>query len=239
MSVEDVAQVLEMRVHGPDFTAEQVSQRARQASRLGLGAVLCRPEHVRVAAEAVRGSRVEVGTAVDFHARGGPLDGLAVLTNQTKALVDRGATVIALIATQQRLAIDGGRAFAAALDAVTIAAHQRGASSRAVIDVGRMDLEQELAAATLCLDAGASLIQVGVWDGRRANFGHMRQLRSALGPRVLLKWTTPVRSIDVLLLAVAEGMDRFNGDVDSLLDEARSRAESRPMAVPLHGWDYD
>jgi deoxyribose-phosphate aldolase len=239
MSVEEVAKVLEIRAHEPGITAEQVAQQARQASLLGLAAILCRPEHVRAAAEAVRGTGVEVGTAVDFHGRNMPLDAATVLTEKTKALVHRGATTIALVATQQRLDVDCGRAFASAVQAVTAAAREQGAVSRVVIDVGRMDLEQELAAARLCLDAGASLIQVGVWDGRRANFGHMRQMRDALGPGVPLKWTAPVRSIDVLLLAVAEGMDRFNGDVISLLDEAESRAAWLPLTVPVQGWDYE
>jgi hypothetical protein len=47
-----------------------------------------------------------------------------------------------------------------------------------------------------------------------------------------------VRSIDALLLGVAEGADRFNADVEKLLQQTRARAPWTPLTIPLTGHDY-
>jgi len=230
--------MLEMRLVGPHVSAEEVAQRSRQASSLGLAAVICRPEHLGAAAQAVAGTGVGVCTAVDFHTPRAPLADPCALAAETLRLAEAGATSLGLVATRQRLDVDGGRTFARALAAVTSAARSCGATSRALVDPDPSSRSQPRAAARLCADAGASLIQAGSWDGPRANFDYLRQFRTILGPDILLKWTTPVRTIDVLLLGVAEGANRFNGDVQALIQEAENRSQWLPMTVPLPRWDY-
>lgn len=236
--VTEVLKMLEMRVFGPQVSAQEVAQRSRQASLLGLGAVICRPEHIRTAAHAVAGTGVEVCTAVDFHTPRAPLPDPRALALKSLRLAEAGATSLALIATRQRLEVDGGRPFARALAAVTAAAHSCGATSRALVDTGPRDRSHAHAAARLCADAGVSLIQAGAWEGPRANFDHIREFRATIGPDIRLKWTTPVRSIDVLLLGMAEGANRFNGDVQGLIHQIETQALGRPMVIPHRGWDY-
>jgi deoxyribose-phosphate aldolase len=55
---------------------------------------------------------------------------------------------------------------------------------------------------------------------------------------VPLKWRHPVRSLNVLLLCLAEGMDRFNGDVEQLLAQLREGNRAAPVQVPEPGVDY-
>ena len=238
VSVDEIRKMLEMRVYGPDVPTHEVTRQSRQAALLRIAAVICQPEHVRAAAQAVAGTEVDVCTAVDFHAPRAPLAHPTTLAEETLRLVDAGSTSVALMVTQQRLEVDGGRAFARALGAVTTAACSRGATSRAIIDPMSRDCRQALAAARLCADAGVSLIQVGCWDGPRASFDTLNLFREMLGPDIALKWTTPVRTIDLLLLTMAEGANRFNCNVQALIQEAEDRAPWLPLVVPNRGWDY-
>jgi deoxyribose-phosphate aldolase len=48
----------------------------------------------------------------------------------------------------------------------------------------------------------------------------------------------PVRSLDAMLLCVAEGVGRFNADVQHIMATAQLRAQFGPLIVPLPGLDY-
>ena len=64
-------------------------------------------------------------------------------------------------------------------------------------------------------------------------------MRRALGSEVLLKWMRQIRSLDQFLVARAEGVDRFWGDVEAVLEQARERESwGEPIRVPLVGVDY-
>jgi deoxyribose-phosphate aldolase len=238
LTASDVAGMLEIRAHWPEMTEDDVRERAIDAARHRLAGLVCRPEHVSVAAEPLRELPVDVVTAVDFHYRHEPLGSPEALAEETRRLAGLGATSLALILTVERLVVDAGRSAGRALSAVTAAAKECGAESRTLIATKEMDLGEALDAARISRDHGAELVQAGSWEGPRANFAHLRQLRVVLGPDIQLKWTTPVRNLDVLLLALAEGADRFNGDVEAILGEAKGRSAWMPITVPVRGWDY-
>jgi deoxyribose-phosphate aldolase len=86
--------------------------------------------------------------------------------------------------------------------------------------------------------AEVRLVQGGIWRSARAEFHRMTLMRAALPREVLLKWTHPVRSLNVLLLCLAEGMDRYNGDVEQLLAQLREPNRAAPVQVPEPGVDY-
>jgi hypothetical protein len=41
-----------------------------------------------------------------------------------------------------------------------------------------------------------------------------------------------------MMICIAEGVDRFNGDPESILKNAARRAESGPLIVPVPETDY-
>lgn len=238
MTVADVAACLEVRLYYPGLSDTGVAGASRRAAEQGVATVLCRPEQVPFVAEAVHGFDVGVVTVLDFHTPRDRLPPPRVLAAATLQLAEFGATEVAIVATRDRLEAGHGHPFRRCLEAVTAAAQRMGATSRVLIDVADLNMDEHIAASVMCRDAGATVIQAGTIDSRRANFGHMRELRQALGPHLRLKWTPLVPSVDALLLGLAEGIDLFNGDIDALLAEAGSRPDWRPMMVPLRGHDY-
>lgn len=235
LSLADVAAMLEMRLFQPEASAEHVADQASHAVDLGLAAVMCRPEHVAIAARSVHGSPVGVCVAVDFTQPTGLVMDVASVAEEAYRLASSGATSLALVVNAVRMQ-DGS--WIEALAALTEVAQQAGATSRAMVDVRGMTLDQAVATAVRCQEAGASVIQAGSWNNQGATFTLLGALRATLDPHITLKWTRPIRSIDALLLGVAEGGRLFNADVDSLLAEATRRQEWLPLNVPLAGYDY-
>ncbi|HEV7147562.1 MAG TPA: hypothetical protein VGN48_11265, partial [Pedococcus sp.] len=235
LSLADVAGMLEMRLFQPEVSAEHVAGQASHAADLGLAAVMCRPEHVATAAASVHGSPVGICVAVDFSQPAGPELDLPSLTDEAHRLARAGATSLALVVNAARMRHD---TWTEALAMLARVAQETGATSRAMVDVRGMTLDQAVATAVRCQQAGAAVIQAGSWNNQGATFTLLGALRGALDPHITLKWTRPIRSIDALLLGVAEGGRLFNADVDSLIAEATRRQEWLPLNVPLPGYDY-
>ena len=63
-------------------------------------------------------------------------------------------------------------------------------------------------------------------------------MRDALPVAVLLKWTQPVRSVETMLVAMALGVGRFNGDVPAPLTSTQCSSEFGPLMLPIYGVDF-
>jgi hypothetical protein len=106
-----------------------------------------------------------------------------------------------------------------------------------VVEAAGLSREELLDAARASADAGAWLIQCGSWRGDRTRFDWVVDVRAALPPDVLVKWTRPVRSLDLMLLGMAEGVDRFNADTSLIVRQARERDRAGGIRVPRPGVD--
>jgi deoxyribose-phosphate aldolase len=107
-----------------------------------------------------------------------------------------------------------------------------------VLDTDRQTPAATAAACELLGSTGAWLVQGGSWRGGRTSLSRIQLMRAALPDQVRLKWTLPVRTLDSMMIGIAEGVDLFNGDAKELLDDAARRVSVRPLLVPLRGVDY-
>lgn len=101
--MEDVTGSLEARLIHPNLTGVEFTNMCHQVVGLGMAAVLCRPDMVATAAAAVKGSRVAVATAVDFHRPGQALSSRARLRATAQGLVDQGADELGIVITGDSL----------------------------------------------------------------------------------------------------------------------------------------
>lgn len=240
LALRDLASFLDHRVYDlPPGDGEALASACEHAVDVGFGAVVCRPEDVPAAAQALQGTGVPVATALGWHQDDtSPLD-TATLLEEARSLAGQGATELALIATRGRLAV-ADDLFASQAGAVVGELDGAGVRVRAILGTEDLDCDAVAAFCRRARDLGVWMVQAGSWRGERTSLSHIEAMRDALGPEVLLKWTTPVRSMDTLLLCIAEGVSRFNADVDNLMGQARARAWAGiPLTVPLRGVDYD
>jgi deoxyribose-phosphate aldolase len=238
LTLAEFASHLEHRLYCTDGTPASLSQGCSLAVASGFAAVVCLPEHVNYVAGHVQGSETAVVTALGWH--GSDREPLTVgrVLEDAESLAEQGATELALVATAARMGSADCPEFEALVSALVDAMGPLGVRVRAMLDTEHLDGEFIRAACTRLVRAGVPMVQGGSWRGERAGFSQIEVMRAALPPQVLLKWTQPVRSVDVMLLCIAYGVDRFNGDAADLMAAASRIEESGALTVPLPGRDY-
>ncbi len=234
-----VAAMVDEPLYSPELGHDDVFHRSRRAAELGLASVMCRPMHVAVAAEAVAGTSVKVTTSMgvyDPHAVEGRLQ---QMLREAEHLLADGARELVLVATARRLEPGLRDQFAAQLRAVAGLAGSVGVLVRVALHTSTLSTAQVVTGCRISADAGAGIVQAGTWFGQdRAGLSTIQLIRRELPPETKLKWTSPVHSLDRLLIACAEGVSRFNVATPAVLAEAEDRASSGGIRVPVAGVDY-
>ena len=239
LSVGEVAARLEHRLYLSGPTRQAVHDGCALAIRHGLSSVIARPEVVSTVGPHLAGTSVGVVTIPGW--RNGDVEPLATkaLLAEARRLAADGATDLGMLATVERLKEDDGRRFADDVTALVEAMHPCGARVRVVLDTDGLTPEATAAACELLATTGAWLVQGGSWRGAaRTGFSRIQLMRAALPDEISLKWTFPVRSLDSMVICIAEGVDRFNGDPESILENAERRSASGPLIVPVRETDY-
>lgn len=236
--VADLAARMDKRLYTPELTEVDVRAGAAQALQQGVGAVLTRPEHLEAAAEVLQGSSVGLATALAWYTDDSErLDGDAV-KSEAADLVNRGATEVAYSVTKARLSHHDGREVSEHVALMTQAVTSLGARARVVIGTEDLSDDEISRTCSSMAEAGAWMVQGGSWRGHRAALGQIETIRAALPQEVLVKWTSPVRTISTMLLCISMGVDRFNCDVDTMLADATRSEWLGPLLLPIPGVDY-
>jgi deoxyribose-phosphate aldolase len=234
---ESLAASLEHRLYGLEVDQGQLKRGCDYAGEVGLGAVLCRPEHVATAARRLAGTGVAAVTALAFHDATRQQDP-ADLAAEALELVSAGAAEVALIVAP---GLDGEgclHLISEQVQAVVEAVTPQHRKVRVLLNTTDASKDQMRACAALVGAAGPTLVQGGSFHGDRATFSQMEAMRHALPTGVLLKWTQPVRSVEMMLVCMALGVNRFNGDIPTLLQSAKRSAQLGPLMLPIYGVDF-
>jgi signal peptidase I/deoxyribose-phosphate aldolase len=238
LSVGAVAARLEHRLYTSESSRQGVEDGCELAIRRGLSSVIVPPEVVSLVGLHLAGTSVGLVTLVGW--RNGEVEPLAARALRAEAwrLVAEGATDVGVLANVERLEADRGRLFANEVTAMVQVVQACGARVRVVLDTDGQTPAATAAACELLGATGAWLVQGGSWRGGRTSLSRIQLMRAALPDEVRLKWTLPLRGLDSMMIGMAEGVDLFNGDTESLLDDAAQRVAARPLLVPLRGVDY-
>ena len=236
LTVDDVAGMIEHRLHGPQITERALAEGCKYAVQAGLAAVLCRPEQVPEAVRFTSGA-VKVVTALGYHDPAVPLLRPADLVAQANRLAEQGADEVSILGAP-------GSVPEASID---LLADQVGCvhgevgpdvGVRVLLDCDGLDDDEVARACRSVAKSGASVVHAGSIRGDRTSFTRLEGMRSALPDGVLLKWTQPVKSLAALLVCVGLGVDRFNGDPSQLIISAKRAGGLGPITVPLAGLDF-
>ncbi|WP_330474602.1 hypothetical protein [Terrabacter sp. C0L_2] len=235
--MSQIAHALDHVLHFPGIDIPKLRDGCQLAVELGLAAVTCRPDHVDKAARYLDGTGLAVITALDFHRRRTGRPSEEGWAEEARRLAGRGASELAVIANAERLSEAGNGAFMRSIERLISQQDEHGYRLRVQLDAGGLTDQGVATACRAFAKRGVWMVQGGTELGARTAFRQIRLMREALGTEPLLKWTTRV-SFHVMLLALGEGVDRFNADVVQLLEEARRQEGLAPLAIPLAGLDY-
>lgn len=238
LTVGAVAARIEHRLPTTEQTRRGLRDGCELALRHGLSAVVVPPVMVPQVGPQLAGTPVGLVALLGW--RDGEVETLeaAALRAQACRLVADGATDVAVLADADRLAADAGRRFARELTALVEVVQARGARVRVVLDTAQQTPAATAAACERLGATGAWLVQGGSSGGARTGLSRIQLMRANLPAEVRLKWALPIRTLDSMMIGIAEGVDVFDGDPTSLLAEAADRISTRPLLVPVRGVDY-
>lgn len=238
VEIADVASALESRLYGPTIDEEQLAAGCRFAASAGLAAVTCRPDAVKNAAGMLADSGVGVVSAVAFGMQRPMWATPAALAAEGRALVRQGATEVAFVVAPDEAGVIDDTLIGRQIRSLTEACGSVGGRVRVHIECEQLSDRQLAAACHLAVEAGAHLVQGGSYLGDKADFSQIELMRQAIERPVVLKWTWPVRSLEMMLVAMGMGVDRFNGDPPGLLRDTRTALRLGPLVVPQPGIDF-
>lgn len=238
LTVFDIANMIELTITGAGQDSASVEMACQPAIAHQIPVVVCRPEQVTVAAGLLSGAGPKVATILDVDHERGERFSSRWLRAKARPLVANGARELAIAATADRLQRAGGASFAENLRCLVEAMVSEGVRIRVIIDGRRMTPARVLETAAMSLEAGAHLIECGAVPCGRIRLAMLHHLRARLGAGATLKWAPVVRNLDMLLIALAEGANRFNGDPAELLRQAQARTRDSGIQIPRPGHDY-
>lgn len=239
LTVGEVASRLEHRLYASGESHQALHEGCAFAACHGLSSVIVLPGLVATVAAHLAGGSVGVVTVPGWRSAG-VVESLSTpaLLAEAGSLAAQGATDLGVLAKPDLLSADDAQQFAHDVTALVEAMQPRNVRVRVILDTDGLTSHATAAACKLLGSTGVWLVQGGSWRGARTGLSRIQLMRAALPDEVRLKWTFPVRSLDSMMVCIAEGVDLFNGDPQSLLKDAAERIAVGPLPVPVRGVDY-
>ena len=219
----DIAAMIDHSLLRPELTPDDVRTGCELATARGTISVCVKPADVRLAAEALTGTSVRVGTVVGFpHGS----SATAVKRYETERALGDGAVEIDMVVNVGALrGGDDDRVLADIREVVTVA-HASRALVKVILENAYLDDEQVARGSRLVEAAGADFVKTSTgFAPSGATVHDLRIMAASTSPSVGLKAAGGVRTLDRLLDLVAIGVTRFGATATAaILDDATMRA---------------
>ena len=222
LSYEAVAQRIDHSLLRPELTPAEVLAGCELADRYRVASVCVRPCDVELAARALRGSSVRVGTVVGF-----PHGSSATLTKvfEARLAMEQGAVELDMVLNIGRLR--GGQAEYVLEDirAVVGAAREGGALVKVILENAYLTDEQKVLGSQLSEQAGADFVKTSTgFAPSGATLEDLRLMRQTVSPQVQVKAAGGVRTLDALLDVLRVGVTRVGTTATAaILDDFQAR----------------
>lgn len=225
----NIAKMIDHSLLRPDLTTGDVLRGCDIAARRGTASVCVRPSDVELAAAALAGTGVLVGSVVGFpHGS----HTTAVKVAETRALVEAGADEIDMVLHIGRLR--GGEAGYVHDDIAAVVAATHGRVVKVILENAYLTDEQKVIGCQLAERAGARFVKTSTgFAPGGATLADIRLMRGTASPSIGVKAAGGVRTLDTLLALHEAGATRFGATAtEAILDDlaARQRGE-RPATM--------
>lgn len=223
-TVAEVARMIDHSLLRPELTTSDIEAGCALAARYRVASVCVRPADVPLAATALAGTGVGVGTVVGFPHGG---NATAVKEAETRLAIEQGATEIDMVLNIGRLRSGQLDDVEADIRAVVTAAAS--VPVKVILENAYLTDEQKIAGCRAAERAGARFVKTstGFADGG-ATMADLRLMRATVSDTVEVKAAGGVRSLDTLLAMADLGVTRFGATVtDRILDDLDHRLRDR------------
>ena len=203
----NLAPYLDHTLLRPDCTADQIRQLCLEASEYGFASVCVPPCYVALAAGALVGTAVAVGTVVGF-----PLGYQDSRTKFREAeyAIEAGATELDMVINMAWLKSGNVAQVEEEIEDLADLAHVHDALLKVIIETALLTAAEIVLAAQLCVEAGADFVKTSTgFASRGASVADVELLRANLPAKMRIKASGGIRTRAAALALLAAGADRI------------------------------
>lgn len=202
-----VGRMIDHTLLKPDASQDQIAQLCYEARKYEFASVCVNPTHVKLAAQLLKGSPVDVCTVVGFPLGATPS---AVKAFETQQAIRDGATEIDMVINIGALKSKEYRVVLEDIGTVVRAAHAGNALVKVIIEAALLTNEEKVVASQLSKKAGADFVKTSTGFGPGGATAHdVSLMRRVVGPAIGIKAAGGVRSYADAQAMIAAGATRI------------------------------
>ncbi|MCB0168302.1 MAG: deoxyribose-phosphate aldolase [Anaerolineae bacterium] len=203
----DIARLIDHTLLKPEATPEQIKQLCQEALTYKFASVCVNPTHVKLAAELLQGSEVEVCTVVGF-----PLGANVTATKvfETQQALNDGATEIDMVINIGALKADDNGLVEDDISHVVNKSHQHGAICKVIIETALLTDEEKITACQLAQKSRADFVKTSTgFSSQGATVEDVALMRKTVGPEMGVKASGGIKNYSDAKSMVAAGANRL------------------------------
>jgi deoxyribose-phosphate aldolase len=238
ITLEQFAKTIDHSLLQPQLTDAEVLAGCQLAAKYHAASVCVKPYHVRLAAEALRGSTVVVSTVVGFPHGSSTLETKLAEANQA---LQEGATELDMVLNYGALRSGRREDVQKEVKAVCDLAHSRNAKVKVIFENAHLSDEQKIAACRLCDEAGADWVKTSTgFAPSGATIADIRLMKANVNPVVQVKAAHGVRTLAAALDMIDAGVTRIGATATAAMcdDFVRWRAGELNLGGSEPGGGY-
>ncbi len=232
----NLAALIDHTLLKPDATPDQIAQLCFEARKHGFASVCVNPGWVELCASLLQGSPVKVCTVIGF-----PLGATApeVKVYETINAIEHGATEIDMVINIGALKARDLELVARDIRGVVVAAHERGAIVKVIIETALLTDEDKVIACLVSKEAGANFVKTSTgFSGGGATVHDIELMRRVVGPAMGVKASGGVRTFEDAEAMVKAGATRIGASAGVKIIQGPSQAAEKPKAAEAPAKSY-
>ncbi len=217
-SLSEIAAVIDHTLLKPDATREQIVALCSEARRFGFAAVCVNSYWVPVAFRELGEGPVKVCTVAGF-----PLGACSTAAKVADAgeAVDNGAVEVDMVINIGALRGGDPATVRRDIEAVVEECHRGGAITKVILETSLLTDAEKEEGCLIARDAGADYVKTSTgFAGGGATVHDVELLRSVVGPRMGVKASGGIRTLDEVEAMLAAGASRIGASASVRIVEA-------------------
>ena len=203
----NIARFIDHTLLKPEATTQQIEQLCREALTYNFASVCINPTYVKLAAELLHGSDVDVCTVVGF-----PLGANITATKvfETEQALHDGATEIDMVINIGALKSGNEALVEHDIAEIVSKSHNRGAICKVIIETALLTEEEKIKACQLAKKVGADFVKTSTgFSSSGANVDDVALMRRTVGPDIGVKASGGIRTLADAKNMIAAGANRL------------------------------
>lgn len=231
VTAREIAKMIDHSLLKPQMTIEEVRQGCLCAKEYDCASVCVKPCDVKMAAEILDGTDVQISTVIGFPHGSNLTD---VKLREAELAMAEGCTELDMVLNIGWLRSGADDAVEADIRAVCELAHSKGAIVKVILENAYLNDEEKVRACRIVERAGGDFVKTSTgYAGSGATVPDLKLMRTHVSDKVRVKAAGGVRTLDAALAVMAVGGSRFGCTAtQKIMDEAFKREREGTLVLP-------